>query len=183
MFATPLGLLALVAIPTIVAIHLFRRRFPVRPIAGLFLWQMARDTPEGGGKITKLPVTTSLILECLAALALALILAGARVRSDTAARHLVVLLDDSVSMTAVDGRGESARDRAVQRVLSESIDLAPEAGSRSSGAATVPPCSRARRSWPRKLARPSRRGRHRRRTTRSRSACGWPGSSQVRPVR
>ena len=38
-FTTPLGLLALLAIPAIVAIHLFRRRFPVRPVAGLFLWQ------------------------------------------------------------------------------------------------------------------------------------------------
>ena len=27
-FATPLGLLALLAIPTIIAIHLLRRRFP-----------------------------------------------------------------------------------------------------------------------------------------------------------
>jgi len=47
-FTTPLGLLALVAIPAIVAIHLFRRRFPIRPVAGLFLWQMAQRTPEGG---------------------------------------------------------------------------------------------------------------------------------------
>ena len=36
-FATPWGLLALLAIPGIIAIHLFRRRFPVRPVAGLFL--------------------------------------------------------------------------------------------------------------------------------------------------
>ena len=80
-FATPLGLLALLAIPAIVAIHLFRRRFPVRPVAGLFLWQIGRQTPEGGGKIARLPITASLILECLAALALALILAGARLSS------------------------------------------------------------------------------------------------------
>ena len=77
-FATPLGLLALLAIPAIVAIHLFRRRFPVRPVAGLFLWGVVRQTPEGGGRVTRLPITRSLILECLAALALALIIAGAR---------------------------------------------------------------------------------------------------------
>jgi hypothetical protein len=119
MFTTPLGLLALLAIPAIVAIHLFRRRFPVRPVAGLFLWQIARQTPEGGGKIARLPITTSLILECLAALALALILAGARLSSAGVSRHLVVLLDDSASMAAVNARGESARDRAVRRVLGE----------------------------------------------------------------
>jgi hypothetical protein len=118
-FTTPLGLLALLAIPAIVAIHLFRRRFPPRPVAGLFLWQVVRQTPEGGGRISRLPVTASLILECLAALALALILAGARIRPASVSEHLVVLLDDSASMSAVNAKGESARDRAVRRVLAE----------------------------------------------------------------
>src|SRR5687767_9322686 len=110
-FTTPLGLLALLAIPAIVAIHLFRRRFPVRQVAGLFLWQLLRQTPEGGGKIARLPITASLILECLAALALAMILAGARLSSAAVNEHLVVLLDDSASMAATNARGESARDR------------------------------------------------------------------------
>ena len=118
-FATPLGLVALLAIPAIVAIHLFRRRFPTRHVAGLFLWQALRRTPEGGGKIARLPITRSLVLECLAALALALILAGARLSSTGESQHLVVLLDDSASMAAVNARGESARDRAARRVLTE----------------------------------------------------------------
>jgi hypothetical protein len=118
-FATPLGLLALLAIPAIVAIHLFRRRFPVRPIAGLFLWQDPRQTPVEGRRVDRLPITSSLILECLAALALALILAGARVWTAGVDQHLVVLLDDSASMSAANAEGESARDRAAQRALAE----------------------------------------------------------------
>jgi len=118
-FTSPIGLLALLAIPAIVAIHLFRRRFPPRTIAGLFLWQMLRQTPEGGGRLSRLPITASLILECLAALALALILAGARLSPAAVSPHLVVLLDDSASMAAVNARGERARDRAVRRVLQE----------------------------------------------------------------
>ena len=118
-FAAPLGLLALLAIPAIVAIHLFRRRFPVRPVAGLFLWQIGRQTPEAGRKIDRLPITASLILECVAALALALILAGARLSSTDVSAHLVVLLDGSASMAAINGRGESTRDRAVRRVIEE----------------------------------------------------------------
>jgi hypothetical protein len=125
MFMTPLGLLALLAIPVIVAIHLFRRRFPVRTVAGLFLWRSLRQVPEGGGRISRLPVTTSLLLECLVALALALILAGARLSSAGVSRHLVVLLDDSASMAAINARGESARDRAVQRVMAEVDRLGP----------------------------------------------------------
>src|SRR5262245_18008827 len=118
-FTSPLGLLALLATPPIVSIHLFRRRFPPRKIAGLFLWQVVQQTPQGGGRISKLPITASLILECLAALALALILAGARLSPAGISQHLVVLLDDSASMAAVSARGESARTRAAQRVLAE----------------------------------------------------------------
>ena len=118
-FATPLGLLGLLAIPAIIAIHLFRRRFPIRPVAGLFLWQVAQQAPTEGRRFDRLPITTSLILECLAALALALILAGARVSSAGVNQHLVVLLDDSASMAAVNAAGESARDRAARRVLAE----------------------------------------------------------------
>jgi len=124
-FTTPLGLLALLALPAIVAIHLFRKRFPIRPVAGLFLWQMAQRTPEGGGRITRLPITTSLILECLAALALALILGGARLSPAGVSQHLVVLLDDSASMAAANAAGESARDRAARRVLGEIDRLGP----------------------------------------------------------
>jgi hypothetical protein len=102
-FTTPLGLLALLAVPAIVGI----------------LWGALRQTPEGGGRITKLPITRSLILECLAALALALILAGARISPAGVSQHLVVLLDDTASMTAAAAAGESARDRAVRRVLAE----------------------------------------------------------------
>jgi hypothetical protein len=118
-FATPLGLIALASIPAIVAIHLFRRRFPPRPVAGLFLWQTGRHLPEGGGRIDKLPITYSLLLECLAALALSLLFAGARLSTAAEARHLVVLLDDSASMAARNARGESARDRGARRVLAE----------------------------------------------------------------
>ena len=124
-FAAPLGLLALLAIPAIVAIHLLRRRFPVRPIAGLFLWQAAHDVPDGGRRIDKLPWTTSLLLECLAALALALIIAGATLAPSASSEHLVVLLDDSVSMTAIDGGGENPRARAIRRVRDEVERIGP----------------------------------------------------------
>jgi hypothetical protein len=118
-FTSPLGLLALLAIPAIVAIHLFRRRFPPRTIAGLFLWQVVQQTPQGAGRVSKLPITASLILECLAALALALILAGARLNPASVSEHLVVLLDDSASMAAVNAQNESPRDRAARRIQTE----------------------------------------------------------------
>ena len=118
-FATPLGLLALASIPAIIVIHIFRRRYPVRTIAGLFLWQTGLQAPAGGGRPERLPVTPSLLLECLGALALSLMLAGARCAPAADVDHLVVLLDDSASMAAQNVRGESARDRAIREIRSE----------------------------------------------------------------
>jgi hypothetical protein len=115
---TPLALLGLLAIPAIVAIHLFRRRFPVHRIAGLFLWQAVAPVPQAGGRLSRLPITASLLLECLGALALTLLAAGARCSPSGTVDHLVVLLDDSVSMSAA-GPGGSTRERAVQRALQE----------------------------------------------------------------
>lgn len=120
---TPLALVGLVAIPAIIAIHLFRRRFPVQRVAGLFLWQAVAPTPEGGGRITRLPITTSLLLELLAALALTLIAAGARCGPSGVVDHLVILLDDSASMSARTSSGETVRDRAAQRALQEADRL------------------------------------------------------------
>jgi hypothetical protein len=126
-FTAPLGLLALLAVPAIVGIHLFRRRFPRRPVAGLFLWQSVQRMPETGGRVARLPITASLILECLAALMLALLLAGARLRPAGESAHLVVLLDDSASMSATSAQGESSRDRAVRRITAELGRLGPSA--------------------------------------------------------
>jgi hypothetical protein len=124
-FTAPLGLLALLAIPAIIAIHLLRRRFPVRPVAGQVLWRLSADVPDGGRRVDRLPISRSLLLELLAAVALALIIAGARLSSSTETRHLVVLLDDSASMGAIDPAGASARDRAVRRVLDEVERIGP----------------------------------------------------------
>lgn len=121
----PLGLLALLAIPAIIVIHLLRRRFPVRPVAGLFLWRLSSDVPDGGQRVDRLPITRSLLLELLAALALALIIAGATLSSSTEVEHLVVLLDDSASMTAAAPGGERVQDRAVRRVLDEVERIGP----------------------------------------------------------
>jgi hypothetical protein len=115
----PLGLLALVSIPAIVIIHIYRRRYPVRTIAGLFLWQTGVQTPAGGGRPERLPITPGLLLECMAALALSLMLAGARCAPAGDLEHLVVLLDDSASMSARNAAGESARDRATREITTQ----------------------------------------------------------------
>ena len=77
-FLNPLGLLALLAIPTVAALHLFRRRFRPRRVSAVFLWNLEDRTPLAGRTRERLLRSPSLWLELLAALALALALAGPR---------------------------------------------------------------------------------------------------------
>jgi hypothetical protein len=44
-FAHPLGLLALLALPAVVALHLYRRRFELRRVSALFLWRVDDHVP------------------------------------------------------------------------------------------------------------------------------------------
>ena len=116
------------------------------------------QTPEGGATITRLPITTSLLLECLAALALALILAGARISSAGVSQHLVVLLDDSASMAAVNARRrERARSRRAPRARRARSPRRRRARHARSGAATARRCSPVRPRSPSKRGRRSTR--------------------------
>jgi hypothetical protein len=98
-FTTPLGLLALLALPAVVALHLFRNRLPDRRVAALFLFAEQSLIAGAGRTRTRLLRTASLWLELLAALLLALWLGGLSF-GGTAAQHVVVVLDDSASMQA-----------------------------------------------------------------------------------
>lgn len=114
MFAHPLGLLALLALPAIVALHYFRRRFRPRVVSALFLWQSPALTPVSGRERQPLRNSSSLWLELIAATCLALALAGPRTGSSRT-EHLVIVLDASASMSAIVD-GTSLRDRAVSAV-------------------------------------------------------------------
>lgn len=100
-FAHPLALLALLAVPAIVALHLFRRRLQQRRVAAVFLFTGERLVTAAGRTRTRLLRSPSLWLECLAAALLALWLAGPS-WGGIAARHVVFVLDDSASMAVQD---------------------------------------------------------------------------------
>jgi len=123
MFATPLGLLALAAVPVVVALHLFRRRFEPRAVAALFLWRTEDAVPLAGRKREPLRTNASFWCEVAAALFLALAIAGPRAGCiATRGEHLVVVLDSSASLGAVTD-GESARDRAAALVAARIAGL------------------------------------------------------------
>ncbi|MGC1275500.1 MAG: BatA and WFA domain-containing protein [Planctomycetaceae bacterium] len=112
-FANPWGLLALLAVPAIIAIHLYRRRFPRLAVAGAFLWGGETEVRDAGRTRDRLPITATLILEVLAAALLVLILAQPRFGGAGRVEHLVVVLDDSASMTAKPRDEATIRDAVV----------------------------------------------------------------------
>ena len=112
-FATPWGLLGLLAVPLVVFVHLFRRHLRERPIAALFLWTEQRLVADAGRTRTRLLRTPSFWLECLAAATLGLWLGGPSL-GGAVARHVVFVLDDSASMSSGTTLA-SARDEVAKR--------------------------------------------------------------------
>lgn len=115
-FANPWGLLGLLSLPAIVAIHMFHRRFPPMHVAGLHLWGAEIRVPTAGRKRERPPISKSLILELLAALIATLVLAQPRYGDLGKVTHLIVVLDNSASMSAATVEGDLLRDRAVAEV-------------------------------------------------------------------
>ncbi|HLU39350.1 MAG TPA: BatA domain-containing protein, partial [Planctomycetota bacterium] len=111
-FAAPLALFALLAVPAVVALHLFHRRYRPRRVAALFLYAPGVHEQTAGRARTPLRRSASLLVEIAAATALALWLAGPRVSAWSAPQHVVAVLDDSASMATVGRGGESAAARA-----------------------------------------------------------------------
>jgi hypothetical protein len=128
----PWGLLALGAIPALIGLHFFRRRFRPLEIAGLFLWPPGDTLPPTGRKLRRLDAPLSLFLELLAALLLAALVAGAQWEERVETPHLIVILDHSASMAAVDPAGERAADRALRVVRQACEEQGPLAAVRLS---------------------------------------------------
>lgn len=112
-FANPLGLLGLTALPVILAIHLFRQRFPPLVVAGAHLWGAETRVTTAGRKLDRLPVTATLLLELLAAILLSLGISQPRIGMSADVSHLIVVLDDSASMQAGAPGQPTVRERAI----------------------------------------------------------------------
>lgn len=108
----PWGLLALLAVPAIVALHLFRRRFRPRPVTALFLWGAPPPTAASGRTWQRLVARGSLVAELLAALALTWWLSDPHLADRERAEHLVLVLDARRTLQAAGEDGVSAEQRA-----------------------------------------------------------------------
>lgn len=121
-FTSPIGLLALLGVPAVIVLHLFRRRFKPQEVSALFLWAPLDHTSLSGRKRERLRTSASFWLEVLAALLAGLAFAGPRACSETTSQHLVCVLDDSASMAAQTPDG-SLRDNAFALIEERIQDL------------------------------------------------------------
>lgn len=111
MLTQPLGLLALLALPAIVVLHLFRHRLRTVPVSAVFLWAPQGGPSTAGRRRVPLHQSPSLWLELLAALLLTAVLSGLRGCGGGQVEHLVLVLDGSGSM-ASDGLRDAALSEA-----------------------------------------------------------------------
>ncbi len=128
-FGVPLGLLALLSLPALVALYFLRRRQPPRRVSALFLWRSPDERAESGPKLERFSRELSLLLECLAAICAALFLADLRCGQPPELARTVAVLDSSLSMSAKDASGTTAMERALTHL--EAL------GRRESGRVTV----------------------------------------------
>ncbi len=112
MLAEPIALLGLLGLIPLTALYLLHRRSKPRPVSSLLLWEHMARHRVGGRRVDRLRTPLSYVLECLALASLALAAAGLLIRADSARPPLVLVLDNSLSMTAQRGDGVSSRERA-----------------------------------------------------------------------
>lgn len=124
----PVGLVALIALPLIILFHM-RHSTPVElDVPTLRFWQAAVPTTTEDSRLRIPPVSLLLLLQLLAALAIGLALArpavsetwaGLSQRSEPS--HLVVVLDGSTSMSAIDDPAAGTRFEIAQREASSRV--------------------------------------------------------------
>ena len=116
-FTLPLGFLALLAIPGLVAIYLLRTRSRRYPVSSLMLWVNQQQARQGGLRVERLQAPLLFFLELLVIILLALAVAAPIIRTARGAIPLMVVLDDSFSMLA--GADETPRSRAIAALEEE----------------------------------------------------------------
>jgi len=97
-FLNPWGWLGLLALPAIVALHFFRRRYQTKSVATVMFWRQLRETDTQGR--TRKPIRSSLSLwmQLLAATLLTVLLAGPQTLKSTGEKEILIVLDSSYSL-------------------------------------------------------------------------------------
>jgi len=115
-FGNPLGFLALLGIPAVLAIHFLQRRSKQAVVSTLFLLQQLQRESEGGSRFERLRPSIPLWLQLLAVLILTWLLAEPRWMERNSVQQIVAVLDGSASMSVSRARMEKELPGALRRL-------------------------------------------------------------------
>lgn len=119
----PLGLLALLGVVPLVAAYFLRRRQKPRVVSALFLWRTPERRAQAGPRWQRFSREASLLFELLAVACAALFLGDVHCGKRAEQRHIVVVVDGSLSMQATPATGtpvvERVRDAVAKLIASE----------------------------------------------------------------
>lgn len=96
--ANPLGLLALLGIPAVLAIHFLQRKAVELPVSTLFLLERTQRDAASGRRLERIIPSVPLWMQLLAILLLAWFLAEPRLQKEGSVQRIAVVLDSSASM-------------------------------------------------------------------------------------
>jgi Aerotolerance regulator N-terminal len=114
--ANPWGLMALAAVPLLIAIHSLRQRSRRVVTSTLFLLEHVGPLPTGGIRLERLRQAVPFWMQLLASLALTWLLVEPRfIRADSR-QTVAVVLDSSASMAAFRGPTIAALERVLERL-------------------------------------------------------------------
>lgn len=96
--ANPLGLLALLGIPAVLAIHFLQRKAVELPVSTLFLLERTQRDAASGRRFERIIPSIPLWMQLLAVLLLAWFLAEPRIQRSGSVQRIAVVMDSSASM-------------------------------------------------------------------------------------
>lgn len=96
--ANPLGLLSLLGIPAVLAIHFLQRKAVELPVSTLFLLDRTHRDAASGRRLERIIPSIPLWMQLLAVLLLAWFLAEPRLQKSGSVQRIAVVLDSSASM-------------------------------------------------------------------------------------
>ncbi len=97
-FLNPLGLLGLLGIPAVLAIHMLQRKAVHLPVSTLFLLEKTQRDTQTGRRIDRIASSLPLWMQLLAVLLLTWFIAEPRFQKTGSVQRIAIVLDSSASM-------------------------------------------------------------------------------------
>lgn len=122
-FLYPLGLLALLGIPAVLAIHFLQRRAVEVPVATMFLLERVMREPSVGRRFDRLLPSLPLFLQLLAVMVVAWVLSGPSFPREGSVARVAVVVDSSASMWPFRDRAVGALAIALPRLQGKAAEI------------------------------------------------------------